>query len=187
MLTAKQEAFCLAYVETSDASAAYRSAYDTAKSKPSTIWTDACRLLASPEIAARVKELYATREGRVHERYEMTIEQVKTEFGKIALANMQDYVSEADDPKVYAFLSKLTRAQAAAISEIAVDGVKYRMWNKLGALDSMARVLGMFKDKTEVTGKDGAPLVPESASPRDLARVILDILRGAKIDDQGDV
>ena len=200
MLTAKQEAFCFAYVETSDASAAYRSAYDTSKSKLASIWVAASKLLASPEIAARVKEIYATRETRLHERYEMTIEQVKAEYGKIALANMFDYVAVQENGTAYVDLSAVTREQAAAISEITVDEyvegrgedgravkkVKIKLHSKLGALDSVARVLGMFKDKTEHTGKDGAPLVPESASPRDLARVILDILRGAKMDDRGD-
>jgi len=42
----------------------------------------------------------------------------------------------------------------------------------------------VFGDKvsTEVTGKDGKDLIPESASPRDIARAIADILRTAQIE-----
>lgn len=42
----------------------------------------------------------------------------------------------------------------------------------------------VFGDKvsTEVTGKDGKDLIPESTSPRDIARAIADILRTAQIE-----
>ncbi|MCK9549209.1 DNA-packaging protein [Aquamicrobium sp.] len=44
----------------------------------------------------------------------------------------------------------------------------------------IARDLGLA-DKNELTGKDGEPLMPESSSPRDIARAIFDILRTAQI------
>lgn len=57
-LTAKQEAFALAYVETGKGSEAYRRAYEVgADTKPETIWSEASRLLADPKVSARVKEL----------------------------------------------------------------------------------------------------------------------------------
>jgi phage terminase small subunit len=57
-LTQKQEAFCSAYVETGNASAAYRQAFDVgADTKPETVWSNASRLLADSKVAARVQEL----------------------------------------------------------------------------------------------------------------------------------
>lgn len=57
-LTPKQEAFCLAYVETGNASEAYRRSYDVAgDTKPETVWSEASRLLANPTVSARVKLL----------------------------------------------------------------------------------------------------------------------------------
>jgi hypothetical protein len=57
-LTAKQEAFALAYVETGNGSEAYRRSHDVgADTKPETVWSEASRLLANPKVAARVKEL----------------------------------------------------------------------------------------------------------------------------------
>ena len=57
-LTAKQEAFALAYVETGNGSEAYRRAYEVgADTKPETVWSEASRLLADPKVSARVKEL----------------------------------------------------------------------------------------------------------------------------------
>ena len=40
------------------------------------------------------------------------------------------------------------------------------------------------KSTTEVTGADGAPLMPEHSN-RDIARAIADILRQAKVEDDG--
>ncbi|RUV65832.1 hypothetical protein EOA64_00360 [Mesorhizobium sp. M1A.F.Ca.IN.022.02.1.1] len=57
-LTQKQEAFCLAYVETGNASEAYRRSYDTSDDiKPETVWSEASRLLADPKVSARVQSL----------------------------------------------------------------------------------------------------------------------------------
>jgi hypothetical protein len=59
--------------------------------------------------------------------------------------------------------------------------------NKLGALDKLGKHLGMFVNKTEHTGKDGAPLLPENtASPRELARAIMDIFRSAATENKDD-
>ena len=54
-LTPKQEAFCLAYIETGNASEAYRRAYDAEKMKPPVINVKACQLLAEDKIAVRVR------------------------------------------------------------------------------------------------------------------------------------
>lgn len=57
MLTPKQENFCLAYLETGNASEAYRRAYNTARMKTATIQRKAKELLHSGPIAARNDEL----------------------------------------------------------------------------------------------------------------------------------
>ena len=61
-LTAKQEAFCQAYVNGAskgNASAAYREAYDTDKMKPASIRAEACRLLDNLNITQRIDQLNA--------------------------------------------------------------------------------------------------------------------------------
>ena len=61
-LTAKQEAFCQAYVNGAskgNASAAYREAYDTDKMKPASIRAEACRLLDNLNITQRIDQLSA--------------------------------------------------------------------------------------------------------------------------------
>lgn len=58
-LTAKQEAFCLAYIELGNASEAYRKAYAAGKMKADSIRVNAAKLLARTDIALRIEELRA--------------------------------------------------------------------------------------------------------------------------------
>lgn len=58
-LTPKQEKFCLVYLETGNASEAYRQAYNTENMKPESINVKASELLASGKIAVRLSELRA--------------------------------------------------------------------------------------------------------------------------------
>lgn len=56
-LTEKQEKFCLAFVETSNKSEAYRMAYDCSKMKPESVWRKAVEVFDNVNVAARIKQL----------------------------------------------------------------------------------------------------------------------------------
>jgi len=56
-LTAKQETFCLEYVQTGNASEAYRRAYDADRMKPETVHRMAHALLKSHKVTARIEDL----------------------------------------------------------------------------------------------------------------------------------
>ena len=57
MLTPKQEAFCLAYLETGNASESYRRAYEAENMTPETVNREAKAVIDNPKIAARLAEL----------------------------------------------------------------------------------------------------------------------------------
>lgn len=63
-LTPKQEAFAQAYVETGNASEAYRRAYDAENMAPQTIKVKACELLAKGNVAVTVAALMAEHRDR---------------------------------------------------------------------------------------------------------------------------
>lgn len=75
-LTPKQEAFALAYVETGNASEAYRRAYNAGKMKPETVNRTAKGLLDNRKIAARVAELQAEHV----ERHRLTVDDLLAEL-----------------------------------------------------------------------------------------------------------
>ncbi len=56
-LTPKQERFCTHYIESGNASDAYRQAYSAHQSKPQTIHREAKRLIDQPKIAHRIAQL----------------------------------------------------------------------------------------------------------------------------------
>lgn len=59
-LTPKQEAFALAFVETRNATEAYRRAYDVASdSRDAWLYVEACQLLDHPKVSLRIEELQA--------------------------------------------------------------------------------------------------------------------------------
>lgn len=58
-LTIKQEKFCCVYIETSNASEAYRQSYNCEKMKPESINNKAYELLKNVVITARLDELRA--------------------------------------------------------------------------------------------------------------------------------
>lgn len=58
-LTQRQETFCLAYIETGNASEAYRRAYNTENMKSETVHRNAKALMDNNKIATRIEEIRA--------------------------------------------------------------------------------------------------------------------------------
>lgn len=75
-LTIKQEAFCQAYIETGNASEAYRNSYAADNMKPEAVHVQASKLLDNPKIALRVSEL----QGEIKERHNVTIDSLIIEL-----------------------------------------------------------------------------------------------------------
>lgn len=70
VLTEKQEAFAVAYVQTANAAEAYRQAYDVAENaRDEWIYVEALQLLEHPKIGPRIEELHR----RAKERSEFTV------------------------------------------------------------------------------------------------------------------
>ena len=100
---------------------------------------------------------------------EMTVGQVLGELSHIGSSNMLDYMKiDASGEPVVDF-SKLTREQAAAISEITVDDagggagdgvrqrvkrVRLKLWDKLKGLELAGKHLKLFTEKIELSGDE---------------------------------
>ena len=173
-LTPKQDAFCQRYIETGNASEAYRLSYDTEKMKPATINRAAFELLENPKIAARIAVL----KERQLKRHDVTVDRVLAEYAKIGFLDIRKAFDEDGNLKP---IHELDDDTAAAIAGLEVEvrrssdepddelegqahggalkrqhGAtarlhKIKLIDKKGALDSMAKHLGMFIDRSEVT------------------------------------
>lgn len=93
-LTIKQEKFCMVYVETGNASEAYRQAYNAENMSNEAIWVESCRLLDHPSVSLKVKEL---KSGHA-KRHELTID---------------DLVGELEEARQAALLAESPQSSAA--------------------------------------------------------------------------
>jgi len=123
----------------------------------------------------------AIRAGQVarSKRTEITQDMVLRELAKIGFADIRKAVkwgegisvadAESGELTISNGISLVGSEQidddtAAAISEVSqtMQGLKIKMHDKKGALVDIGRHLGMFPNKTELTGKDGGPLQVEA-------------------------
>lgn len=137
--------------------------------------------LRKPNIASEVAKRQSKRAGKL----DVTAESVVAELAKLGFCNMQDYMSSGKDGDPYLDFSALTRDQAAALSEVTVedfkDGrgedardvrrVKFKLADKRAALVDLGRHLGLFKERVELTGKDGGPVEVNDARETILSRI----------------
>lgn len=158
--TPKQEAFARAYVETANASEAYRRSYDASGMKDSSVHVNACKLLSDTKVAQRVSALQEA----AAKRHNVTVDKIIRELALIGFANMLDYMRTQPDGSAYVDFSALTRDQAAAIgevtSEVYMDGAgedakpvkrtKFKLSDKRAALVDLGKHLGMFVERHEV-------------------------------------
>lgn len=79
--TDKMELFCLAYVETGNASEAYRRSYNTANMADKTAQREGYNLLQNPLVQARIEELRT----KVMERHEITVDTLLAELEEARL------------------------------------------------------------------------------------------------------
>ena len=164
-LTIKQERFAQRYVEHGNASEAYRQSYDAADMAPETIWTEASLLLKNPQVARGSKVLNEL----ALKRHEVTVDRVVAEYKKIAFLDIRNAFTEDGELKAIVSVDDDTAAAIAGVEFEEVfeqDGRKrvhvgrihkIKLSDKKGALDSLAKHLGMFTEKLELTGKDGDP------------------------------
>lgn len=100
-LTIKQEKFCMVYIETGNASKAYRQAYNAENMKEASINVNASKLLADAKITLRIdelKELHA-------KRHNLTIDDLITELEEARKAALSAMVVQSS-ASVAATMSK---------------------------------------------------------------------------------
>lgn len=111
MLTPKQENFCIAYLETGNASEAYRRSYNAGRMKTDTINRKAKDLLNNGKIAARLSELRAPAVAKA----QMTIEQHLAD-----LQRLRD-LAEASEKYGPAVTAEMARGKVAGFYVEKVD------------------------------------------------------------------
>ena len=162
-LNAKEERFCREYVIDLHVTRAATAAGYSEK----TAGQQGSRLLTKPAVQAFIAELQA----EVAEKLEISQERIVAELARIGFSNIGDYLAFGPDGVLLKDSLNLSRAQLSAVSEVTetkteVGGsVKFKLHDKLAALEKLAKHLGMFKDKVELTGPNGGPIQMQTTPP----------------------
>ena len=165
-LTALEERFCQEFMVDNDAAAAAGRAGSRAKC----LKQAAYEIRHRPRVQDRIRQLRAELWDDAKERRRRIVE----EYCRIAFANMEDYMWVTEDGAGVLDLSMLDREQAAAISEVhsevytegrgddaeSVKKSRIKLIDKKGALDSLARIDGLFVDRHQQLGANGDPVDP---------------------------
>jgi phage terminase small subunit len=183
-LVPKQNAFVREYIKDyCGAQAAIRAGYSKKAAKEI-----ASELLTKPHIQAGV-----TREERkLQNRFILTKERVLKELALIGYSDLSEYVTTDNEGRVTinemaTLPPQISRALKSIKSKTdtlvqKVDGGTFRelekaqievvLHDKIQALNLMGKEIGLFKDKCEISGKDGGPIKIQEVDDEELLRII---------------
>jgi len=193
VLTAKQANFADEYLVDFNAVRAYRAAYPGCKSD-NTAGVEGHRLLKNPKIADYIQKRMQDRQVRT----EITQDRVLREYAKLGFFDPRKLFNADGSPREIADLDDDTAAAIAGLDIAEIyEGTgdsrrfvgylkKYKIANKIGALDSIAKHLGMFIDRQEITGPDGGPLQMQVSRIAGMTETELDAARKLLAEDDDD-
>ena len=140
MLTIKQNNFANYYVETGNASEAYRRAYDADKMSNEVINVKAIELLNNGKITVRVNELKEA----LQKESDITKEKILNELDAIVFADIRDYVEFDGSMLHFKPFTELTDKQAKAIESIeqGKEGIKLKLHGKNWSIEKVCNMLG---------------------------------------------
>jgi len=160
-----QERFCREYiVDRKKMLAAVRAGYS-----PRSAAVSAAKLLKTPKIRARIDELLAIQAKKI----EMKADDVLQALAKSATYDVRDFFDEKGTAKDIKDLDDLSAHAVAGFEfvnlyEDAADGSgkhcfgqlrKFKLTDRLRALEMLGKHLALFPTKVEVSGPNGGPIL----------------------------
>jgi len=164
-LTLKQKKFCEEYLIDGNATRAYLEAYKTTCKKEEAAAASASKLLRNPKVSKYLHERTEEIATKVIEKTDITVERVLREYAKLGFFDARKLFNKDGSPVDITELDDDTAAAIVGVDVLeAWEGrgknrtfigyiKKYKVADKKGALDSIAKYLGMFTEKIEHSGK----------------------------------
>ena len=150
-LTPKQDRFVDEYlVDLNATQAAIRAGYSTKTAK-----AIGHENLAKPNLAEAIQEAMAERSKRT----EVSQDRVVKELARIAFASLGDVIKWGPTGTKVRPSTELSEDVGAAVYEVSETrtehgvGVRVKLYDKKGALDSLAKHLGMFVERHQVAAR----------------------------------
>ncbi|MFP5154627.1 terminase small subunit [Bacteroides clarus] len=143
-LSIKQEKFCNYYVESGNASDAYRRAYSCKGKSDNTIWVESSRLANNPKVALRISELRS----EMQRRSDITKDEAVGILADIARANIVDALEIKSNEMFTTIVVRDVATlpisvQRAILSVKSTDkGYELKLYNKIDAIEKLSKLLG---------------------------------------------
>jgi phage terminase small subunit len=105
-----------------------------------------------------IKEAIQAQMNALSEKTGITAERVREELGRLAFSNMDDYAEWGPGGVTLTDSSQLSEDAARAVAEVSQTitkeggSIRFKLHDKKGALDSLAKHFGMFTEKVEHSG-----------------------------------
>ena len=181
-LTDNQRRFCEEYSIDRHGTRAYMVAYPYVK-KEQTAAAAATRLLRNVNISEYIQQLL----DEAAERTAITTDRVLREWGKMAFFDIRGFYNEDGSLRAIADLDDDAAAAIAGMEvKVLADktGNEYAKLHKIklvdrkGNLDSIAKHLGMFIERREISGPEGGPIQTREEIVQELFESIDGATRG---------
>ena len=150
-LSVKQENFCNYYIETGNASEAFRRAYECGNMKDKVIWVKACETLKKEKIQARIEELRK----EVKSQSDISKEKILEELRCIAFADIRDFLEIKDGKVIFKDSEKWTGEMSRAVESVRVtrEGIEIKLNGKAWSISRICKILG-YDEPTKIDIKN---------------------------------
>lgn len=135
------------------------------------------RLMARPRVKAAIEAYYVAAG--------ITAQGVLAEIRRVAFSDMRDFQSWGPNGLTLTASEELTDDAAACVAEVSETvtesstTMRFKLHDKIAALTTLAKHLGLLRDRVEHTGKDGGPIEVDYVGVRErLAGQLARIGRG---------
>lgn len=154
MLTKKQEKFVQELVKGKSQREAYKSAYNTAKMKDSTIDKRASELLKDGEITGRYEELIKKSVEKTEWEATEVRKEIIIQLMKILQADISTYFRYVGGKRgsAKAYLKNLTEIDTKPIQSLTTDKdgkVVLKLYDKLNAIRELKEIFGLVEQVTD--------------------------------------
>jgi len=177
-LTPKQENFCNYYIETGNASEAYRRAYSCGNMASDTINRKAAELFNNGKITARVSQLQAD----LQERSDISKDEAVKELTNIVRARVTDVLFARGTTIKIKNLEELPDHVVSCISVMkkVKGGIEIKLYDKISAIDRLSKMLGWDESsKIDIQGSVNTGFLEQMSNEE-----LEEFIRG-EIDRQG--
>lgn len=163
-LSAKRQRFVHEYLIDLNAAGAYKRAGYVVKNDHLAA-VEGARLLTNPDVAAAISAAQA----KLAKKLEVNAESVLREYCRIAFSDIGQVFDDSGQIQAVKDIPEDARRAVSSIKVRRViegsgddaeeiETVEFKLWDKLNALEKLAKHLGLLKDQVELTGPNGKPV-----------------------------